>query len=324
MYVDDTIITAPKNNTITAIMDGVAADFKIKDLGEPTLFLGCKVSRDYAKRTITLSQEQYVEKIIADAHMERSSGTNIPINFTYFDASKKKAAADADADADLDLTNGYMTHTGRLGWLSYKTQPDITFATRRLQHAQSNPTDNDWSAVKTVMRYLKRHPDFKIVLGSNHDDGPKIYVDAAHADAPGMKSTEGYIFMYAGVLISWSSCRQTIVTPSSSLAKFCAYDSAVKEALWAKKLLVAMTMIGENKPIPIYTDSANAMINVTKEGYNGSNKWLDLRYFFVRDEFKKKSITFVKIDGDKNAADGLTKPLAHDKFTEFVKMISGG
>jgi hypothetical protein len=55
MYVNDTIITAPKNNTITAIMDGVAADFKIKDLGKLTLFLGCKVLQDYAKHTITLS-----------------------------------------------------------------------------------------------------------------------------------------------------------------------------------------------------------------------------------------------------------------------------
>jgi hypothetical protein len=108
------------------------------------------------------------------------------------------------------------------------------------------------------------------------------------------------------------------------LAKFCTYNSVVKKALWVKKLLIAITIIGENKPIPIYTNSANAIINITKEGYNGSNKWLDLRYFFVRDKFKKKSITFVKIDSDKNAANSLTKLLAHNKFTKFIKMISGG
>jgi hypothetical protein len=97
---------------------------------------------------------------------------------------------------------------------------------------------------------------------------------------------------------------------------------AIKEALWAKKLLVAMNMIQEHETIPIYTDSANAMINVAKEGFNGSNKWLDLRYFFVRNKFKKNTIKFVKIDGDRNLADGLTKPLLNDKFDEFVKMIT--
>jgi hypothetical protein len=58
-----------------------------------------------------------------------------------------------------------------------------------------------------VIHYLKRHPDFKIVLGSNHEDGPKIYVNAAHADTPGIKSTKGYIFMYTRAPILWSSYR---------------------------------------------------------------------------------------------------------------------
>jgi hypothetical protein len=64
------------------------------------------------------------------------------------------------------------------------------------------------------------------------------------------------------------------------------------------------------------------MINVAKEGFNGSNKWLDLWYFFIRDKFKKNTIKFVKINGNRNPANGLTKPLFNDKFDEFVKMIT--
>jgi hypothetical protein len=274
--------------------------------------------RDYDKRTITISQEHYIEKILADAHMEDCHGNNIPMNPSYLDISKKKD----DADGNPDIIDSFMNHTGQLGWLSYKTRPDITFATRRLQQAQANPTDADWSAAKGVMRYLKRHPFFKIVLGANHDEGPKMYVDAAHADAQGMKSTEGYIFKYAGAPISWNSRRQTLVAPSSTTAEFCAYDLATKEALWMKKLLVAMDMIPQDEPIPIYTDSENAMMIVKKDGYKGTNKWLDLRYFFVKDHYKQKNITLEKIDGNENPADGMTKPLNKEKFGEFVKMIS--
>jgi hypothetical protein len=131
----------------------------------------------------------------------------MPINSLYFDASKKHLDANNNVDADLDLTNGYMTYTGRLGWLSYKTRPDITFAMQCLQHAQAYPTKSDWATVKIVICYLKRHPDFKIVLGSNYKDGPKIYVNTTHADTPGIKSTKGYIFIYARAPILWSSCR---------------------------------------------------------------------------------------------------------------------
>jgi hypothetical protein len=76
-------------------------------------------------------------------HIKRSSSANIPINSLYFDTSKKHLDANNNADADLDLTNGYMMHTGRLRWLSYKTKLDITFATRCLQHAQAYPTKSD-------------------------------------------------------------------------------------------------------------------------------------------------------------------------------------
>jgi hypothetical protein len=139
-----------------------------------------------------------------------------------------------------------------------------------------------------------------------------------------MKSTEGYIFKYAGAPISWSSRQQSIVATSSTTAEFCAYDSAVKEALWMKKLLVAMGMIQQDEAIPIYTNSENAITIVKKDGYNGTTKWLDLHYFFVKEAYKRKNITLKKIDGDQNPADGLTKPLTNKKFREFVKMISSG
>jgi hypothetical protein len=139
--------------------------------------------------------------------MERSSGANMLINSLYFDASKKYLDTNNNADADLDLTNGYMMHTGRLGWLSYKTRPDITFTTRYLQYVQVHLTKSNWATVKMVMRYLKCHPNFKIVLGLNHKDSPKIYIDAAHVDIPGIKLTKGYIFMYTGAPILWSSYR---------------------------------------------------------------------------------------------------------------------
>jgi Reverse transcriptase (RNA-dependent DNA polymerase) len=190
MYVDDTIIAAPEEDA-TEIIKLINKKFKTKDLGEPSMFLGCKVSRDYDKRIITISQEHYVENILGDSKMQDCKENQIPMAPAYLaDAKRDQRVSEELAD--------FAKYTGRLGWLSYKTRPDIAFAVRRLQHAQSKATKTDWTAVKTVMRYLKGHADYRLTLGKNHEEGLRVYVDAVHADAPDTRSTKGFVTMYAG------------------------------------------------------------------------------------------------------------------------------
>ena len=189
-----------------------------------------------------------------------------------------------DEIIDSEKLTTFQKHTGRLGWLSYKTRPDITFAVRRLQHVQSKATMADWTAMKTIMRYLKGHPEYRLTLGKNHKERLLVYVDAAHADAEGAKSTEGFVTMYGGAPISWSSRIQTLIAPSSTIAEFCAYGYTVKEGMWLKKLLISLDMMRIDEPVKLLTDSANAITIVKNDGYNRTAKWLDIRYFFVRND----------------------------------------
>ena len=316
MYVDDTIIAAPTDNEITDIINLINKKFKTKDLSEPSMFLGCKISRDYEKRTITISQDHYVEKILADAKMQDSKANQIPMTPAYLINSKTRYEI-----IDSEKLTTFQKHTGRLGWLSYKTRPDITFAVRRLQHVQSKATMADWTAMKTIMRYLKGHPEYRLTLGKNHKERLLVYVDAAHADAEGAKSTEGFVTMYGGAPISWSSRIQTLIAPSSTIAEFCAYDYAVKEGMWLKKLLISLDMMRIDEPVKLLTDSANAITIVKNDGYNRTAKWLDIRYFFVRNEYANGDLEIIKVDGTKNPADGFTKPLDGKKFSDFVDML---
>jgi Reverse transcriptase (RNA-dependent DNA polymerase) len=64
VWVDDAIIASPTKEGIENVKNGLKQEFKLKEMGEPSRFLGCKVSRDRSKRTITLSQEGYVRKIL--------------------------------------------------------------------------------------------------------------------------------------------------------------------------------------------------------------------------------------------------------------------
>jgi hypothetical protein len=106
-----------------------------------------------------------------------------------------------------------------------------------------------------------------ILLGKNGSkngsDGLVGYVDASYQDCEDGKSTEAYIFFYAGSPISWNSRKEEIVARSSTSAEYVTLDGAVREAIWLHKIMIQMG-IQQELPITIYTDSDNAHNNFKK------------------------------------------------------------
>jgi hypothetical protein len=58
------------------------------------------------------------------------------------------------------------------------------------------------------------------------------------------ESTESYIFYYAEASISWSSRKQDLVAPSSTVAEYVTLDGAVREALYLMKALNTVEVAG--------------------------------------------------------------------------------
>jgi hypothetical protein len=180
-------------------------------------------------------------------------------------------------------------------------------------------------AVKQLLNYIQGSKNYCITLGMKPDEKLRVSVDAAHHDCEDGKSTEAFICTYAGAPISWHSKKQSIMAPANTIAEYCAIDPAVKEALYIKKLIKALDMEESDeipKPIPIYTDSNNAITVMNKKASTPVTKWIDNRYFFVRDILKNGQIEVIHINGTDKPADGLTKALEAPKFKELVKMSS--
>ena len=111
------------------------------------------------------------------------------------------------------------------------------------------------------------------------------------------------------------------MAPSSTIAEFCAYDTAIKQGIWIRKLLAAFELHDGVSPIPLYTDSANGIIIAKSKTINTSVRWLNNRFFFIRDIYTNGDMKLEKIDGHVNPADGLTKALHKDKFEAFQRLI---
>lgn len=318
IYVDDALIAAANAQIVEDIKIQMANEFKLKELGQPTKFLGCHLQME--EDTILLTQDPYRRSILIEAGTEFTKTMPIPMNPAYrlnTDKDKDKEGIGNEAKED------YLHLLGQLNWLSIKTRPDITFAVSRLQRKTSNPTQQDQRAVKDLLRYLNQN-QYYIRLGKDPKQAqPIVYCDAAHQDHPDGKSTEAYIIMFGGAPIAWSSKKQTLVAPSSTMAEFLALDQATKEALWIKKILLQLNWLKDPKqPIEIRTDSANAIkIANGHSGYYPTTKWLDNRYFFVREAINNGDIVLSHIDGTENPADGLTKPLNKTTFRKFRDLI---
>ena len=114
---------------------------------------------------------------------------------------------------------GYSQIIGSLMYLASATRPDISFAVSKLSRIVSKPGDDHWHALERVMRHLKGTASYGIhytgylrVL-EGYSDSNWI------SDADEIKATGGYVFTLGGGVVSWKSCKQTILTRSTMEAE---------------------------------------------------------------------------------------------------------
>jgi hypothetical protein len=82
VWVDDMLACDLNDKKFDRIYEILSKQFKIKDLGAPAHFLGMKVTRDFKRNEITLSQHAYLAKIIE--RFDRSNVKNREVSMNPF------------------------------------------------------------------------------------------------------------------------------------------------------------------------------------------------------------------------------------------------
>ena len=127
---------------------------------------------------------------------------------------------------------------GSLMYLASATRSDISFAVSKLSRFMSNPGTDHWHALERVMRYLVGTMSYEIHY-SGHPTMLEGYSDSNWiSKADELYATSGYIFTLGGGVISWRSCKQTILTRSTMEAELTALDTVTVEAEWLRELLM--------------------------------------------------------------------------------------
>ena len=119
-----------------------------------------------------------------------------PLSLTQFPVS---------ADDKETMENiPYVSAIGSIMYAMLSTRPDIALALSLTSRFQSNPGMNHWTAVKNILKYLKRTRDMMLVYGGCEEElGVKGYVDASFdTDPDDSKSQMRYVFLVNGVAVS--------------------------------------------------------------------------------------------------------------------------
>ncbi|GKF92469.1 retrotransposon protein, putative, ty1-copia subclass [Tanacetum coccineum] len=151
--------------SLQSVKDYLRICFAMKDLGKAAFILGIKIYRDRSKRLIGLSQNAYMDKILKRYKMDNSKHAHIPMQERL----------------DLNKSQGAQT-------------PREVKHMQNVPYASANPSEPNWTAVKTILKYLRNTKDMFLVYGGNPE--VECYCDAGfETDGDDTKSQTGYVFI---------------------------------------------------------------------------------------------------------------------------------
>ncbi len=125
--------------------------------------------------------------------------------------------------ASLPVHFPYRSVVGSLMYLMVCTCPDISYVVCSLTKHCESPTRGNWTALKRVLQYVKETRNMTLTYRCSAMYDIIGYCDSDWAGCKQTrKSTEGFVFLYGGVAISWRSKKQTVVATSSCEAEYIA------------------------------------------------------------------------------------------------------
>jgi hypothetical protein len=326
IWVDDVLTFFPAciAETWEADKADMAARYNIKDLGDVQWILNMKLVRDRAARTITLSQQAYIDRMVSDYRMQDCKPAKNPFEYQDLTVPPGKQSAIPLNSYEHEQ---YRSIVGLLLYASIITRIDISFITSSLARYVAKPMNYHLTAARRVLRYLKGQNDYQLLFGpsnkihSNNRIDPfdvTIYTDSDWAqERDDRKSNGGWILMVNGRPIVWQCKKQKTTALSSSEAELYSLVEGVREALYIKQWLEFYMNRDPSLSVTIKCDNSGANEMADHKTDHGRTKHIDLRYFFVREHVAKQSIKMIYVPTNENLADLLTKPVNQQTFIKF-------
>jgi hypothetical protein len=331
VYVDDGIFASPNNKEIDqAIMDLRKAKFDIEDKGDIKDYLGVHVTK-LSDGKLKLWQPHLIEQIISDVKLPKNMVRSTP-------ALASKILQRDETAPSFQGNFHYRSIIGKLNFLEKSTRPDIAYAVHQCARFCEDPKQTHADAVLHLIKYLSATRDKGIILDPKHDQSFEVYADAdfagnwhkftAHTDPSTAKSRSGYVILFAGCPIMWSSKLQTQIALSTTEAEYIALSQSLRDTIPLMQLLQEFKSKGFHTVSTVpkvhckaFEDNSGALELARLPKLRPRTKHINVVYHHFRDFVRKGLIEICPITTTEQISDLLTKPLSQNSFLHLRKKL---
>ena len=306
VHVDD-IAVAGTRVEVNKLLVTLDKDFETNDLGELSFFTGCTITQDTEKDLTSISQKTFMETLAR--------------RFDVTTTSPYPASPCANLGARVEGESGgtcpYEEAVGGSMWLVVMSRPDSTNAVRAVSRHSNSPAERHWKAVLQIIKYLLGTKGLSLTFEWGLGLEISVFPDAKYAEkADDRRSVSGVAVTVGKPSVSWFSSTQKIVTLSTTEAEYVALGDGVKEALFVKGVLsFIIPSISENC-IKVLVDNDGAISLANNPLSSPRTKYIDVRFHFVRELTRSKTISVEYVPTEERRADILTKVLTGAMFKE--------
>ncbi|CAI5993604.1 unnamed protein product [Closterium sp. NIES-65] len=305
VYVDDLVFATADTAGLAYVKSELLKRHTCTDLGELRSYLGLQITRDRARRTITLTQSHMVQQVLQRFGFTYSSPQATPL-------STRHSLSALPSDESVELSGLYPELVGCLMYLMTCTRPDLAYPLSILACyvAPGRHRPEHMAAAKRVLRYLCSTSGMGLVLGGRSPVVLTGHADASWADDQAtQRSSQGYTFSLGSGSVSWRATRSSSVLSSSCEAEIYAGAMAAQELRWLTYLL---TDLGEppRSPPVLYVDNKAMLALCREQRLEHRTKHIALRYFLARELQQRGQLRLAYVASEANTADVFTKALA--------------
>ncbi|HEY9818644.1 MAG TPA: reverse transcriptase domain-containing protein [Candidatus Obscuribacterales bacterium] len=300
-HVDDCMFGPEQAALYEELLTRLKADFKVAS-GSLSWFLGINIIQD-PTNGIVMTQEQYTTTILKRFQMHDSRPAASPM---VVGANTQEPCTEPFTDIKL-----FRSAIGSLMHLAKWSCPDIAYAVAFCARAMSKPTQDSWTCVKRIFRYLQGTANHGLRYSYHLDLTLEGHCDSDFANCPtSRKSVSGFIYTVDNgtAPISWKSGNQELVATSTLEAEYIALFTASQEALFLQRLF---GYIRDQPPmcVTIKCDNQGAIAVAKNPEFHKRTKHISVKYHAIRERTVLGQITPTYIETSQNRADVFTKPV---------------
>ncbi|CAI7909002.1 unnamed protein product [Closterium sp. NIES-54] len=240
VYVDYLVFATNDTEALTLVKSELQKRHTCTYLGELRSYLGLQITRDRARRTITLSQSHMVHQVLQRFGFQYSSLQLTPL-------SPSHSLSAPPSDESVEPSGSHLkVH---------------------------------WDAAKRILPYLCSTSGMGLVLGGRGPVVLTGHADTSWVDdSATQRSSHGYTFSLGSGSVSWRSTCSSSVLSSSCEAEIYAGAMAAQDLRWLTYLLTDLGEQSHSPPV-VYVDN-KAMIALCQEHrLEHRTKHIALRYF---------------------------------------------